>query len=165
MKHFFLMGIVAFIAFLSCRNDENDVQHIDQVLHLYIKDQSGKDLLNSKLAGAYQEVLLKDLGGIRDQVSISGVTLKKDPENITYLEYTAGARRNLKDSLNPDFKTYRSDIMLQLKKASADSVDVDTMAVFYEWTPALFRIKSVNYNGKKVFDKTEGQPNTVTIVK
>lgn len=159
------VAFVIFLSLVSCRNDGEDVQNIDQTIHLYIKDKTGKDLLNKKLAGSYQEVVLKDLGGIRDQMSMSGYNLKKDADTLTYMEYIVGAKRNLKDSLSPDFKTYRSNIMLQLKKTAEDSVDLDTMVVFYEWTPTLFQVKQIDYNGKKVFAKTAGQPNTFTVVK
>lgn len=164
MRQIFLFSVL-LSALVACSREEQQLQRIDQVLNIYVKDQSGKDLLNSKLAGSYQQVLLKDLGGIRDQITISVFTFRKDPKNITYLEYAAGATRNLKDSLNPDFKTYRSDVMLELRKKAADSVDLDTLVMFYKWTPEIFRLKSVNYNGRKVFEKVEGQPNTITIVK
>jgi len=89
------------------------------------------------------------LGGIRDQVTISSFGLKEDVDKINFIEYIAGAKRNLTDSISPDFKKYRSDIMLQLRKTAADSIDLDTMVVFYEWTPEVFQIRSINYNGKK----------------
>lgn len=160
-----LLLFFTFISLLSCRNDGEDVQNIDQVIHMYMKDSTGKDLLNKKIAGSYQDVILKDLGGIRDQMSMSGYYFRKDSDTLTYLEYIAGATRNPIDSTGSDFKTYRSDIMLQLKKTTADSVDLDTMTVFYEWTPQLFQVKQVNYNGAKVFSKTAGQPNTFTVIK
>lgn len=163
------MKYIPFVLFamlmFSCRADEQPVQNIDQIIHVYIKDRSGKDLLNKSITGSYQEVVLKDLGGIRDQMAMSGYNLRKDSDTLTYMEYIAGATRNLQDSLNPDYKTYRSDIMFQLRKTAADSVDLDTMVVFYEWTPELFQVKQINYNGAKVFTKTAGKANTFTVIK
>lgn len=160
-----ILLLCTFIILCSCRNDQQGVQNIDQTIHLYMKDKAGKDLLNKKLAGSYQEVVLKDLGGIRDQMSMSGYNFKKDTDTLTYMEYIAGAKRNLKDSLSADYKTYHSKIMLQLKKTAADSIDLDTMDILYEWTPTLFQVKQINYNGAKIFTKTAGQPNSFTVVK
>ncbi len=149
----------------SCRQDENGLQKIDQVLQLYIKNTLGQDLLNSSSTGYFQNLTMKDIGGIRDQMSISGYSLKKDQNGQNYLEYIAGAKRNLTDSISADHKKYRSDMILLLSTSATDSVDVDTLSVFYDWTPQVFQIQTVNYNGKKVFTKTEGQPNAVTVIK
>ena len=149
----------------SCRLEEQDLQQIDQVIRFYVKDANGKDLLNSKLSGTYKEVLLKDLGGERDQVPIGSASVKKDRDTLSYIEYVAGARRNLTDSLSPELKRYRSDILVQYRRSTADSTDSDSISIFYEWTPKLFSVKQINYNGKKVFEKPSGGANTFTIVK
>ena len=149
----------------SCRQDDDGLQKIDQVLQLYIKNNLGQDLLNSSSTGSFQNVTVKDIGGVRDQMSISGYTLRKDQNGQNYLEYIAGAKRNLTDSLSADHKKYRSDMILLLSKSSTDSVDIDTLSAFYDWKPQIFQIQTVNYNGKKIFTKTEGQQNIVTVIK
>lgn len=165
MRKIFWAGCILF-TFLSCRGDDTqNIQKIDQVLQMYMKNSAGQDLLNKNIAGSYVDVTLKDIGGIKDQTSISGYSLKKTTDPLSYLEYTAGAKRNLVDSVSPDYKTYRSDIAIHLKKKNSDSVDLDTLTIFYEWTPQIFQVKSVNYNQKPVFSKTSALTNTFTVVK
>lgn len=166
---FVKMRILAILSMLlvisSCRADEQPLQEIDQVIRFYVKNAKGQDLLNSKLPGSYKEVLLKDLGGERDQVPMGNADIKRNKDTLSYVEYIAGARRNLTDSISPDLKKYRSDILVQYRRSTADSTDADSMSVFYEWTPQLFRIDQIHYNGKKVFEKAPGNDNTFTIVK
>lgn len=165
MKKIFWTGCI-LLSFLSCRGgDEKDIQKIDQVLHMFIKKSSGQDLLNKNLKGSYTDVVLKDIGGIKDQVSISGYSLKKTTDTLNYLEYSAGAKRNLVDSISPDYKTYRSDIAIHFSKKDSANIDLDTLTIFYEWTPQVFQVKSVNYNKKQVFSKTSEGNNTFTVVK
>ncbi len=162
-----ILGTVCILlTFLSCRGDEtNNAQKIDQVLNMFMKNSSGQDLLNAKLNGSYSTVVLKDIGGLKDQTAISGYLFKKTSDTINYLEYSAGAKRNLVDSVSPDFKTYRSDIAIHLSKKNSDSVDLDTLTILYEWTPELFQVKSASYNKKVVFSKASQGNNTFTVVK
>lgn len=148
---------------LSCRNQDDDIQQIDQVIQLFYKDASGKDLLASKKPYAYKTVVLKDLGGERDQIKLSGTFLKKGADSLSYIEYIAGAKRNLV-SESSGGREYRSDIRLELTKDSAN-VDVDTLTVFYTWTLQLFQVKKMYYNRALIFTKTTGERNTATIIK
>ena len=55
MKNVFFTLLMVFFALISCRNDESDVQKIDQIIHLYI-DSAGQDMLNSNIPGSYVNV-------------------------------------------------------------------------------------------------------------
>ena len=164
---FFTLSVFGFF-FISCRGSEAEVQQIDQVINLYLKDASGKDLLNTKLSGAYNTVQLLDLNGLTDQVPISSFSLKKDMDTVNYIDYDSGAKRILQDSLSPKNKTYRSDFIISLTK-NIDLVNTttiqDTIKIEYTWTPALFQISKFYYNKKLRFTKVPGQPNIITIVK
>lgn len=164
---FFILMIIGFAAF-SCRGNEEDVQNIDQVVNLYIKDATGKDLLNSKLTGSFFSVALVDLNAERDNVPISSFSLLKDADTVNYIDYAAGAVRILTDSVSATNKTYESDFYINLTK-KIDSVnstlDTDTVKIEYSWTPTLFQISKLYYNGKLKFTKVAGEPNVVTIIK
>lgn len=163
-RNLILSFFVLSIAFLACRGDGDEgLQKIDQTLHLYISNSLGQDLLNSSITGSYETVTLSDIGGLYDQTSISGYSLKKDTDTVVYLEYKAGATRYLLDSTSPDYKRYRSD--MQANFISDSDTIQDTISVVYEWTPQLFQIQSVIYNRETVFTKTEGASNIVKIVK
>ncbi|WP_417428611.1 hypothetical protein [Halpernia sp.] len=163
----FIFLIVSFFV-VSCRGNDEDVQQIDQVINLYIKDVSGKDLLNSKLAGTYNNVQFLDLNGTRDLVPINSFSLKKDSDTVNFLDYDSGAVRVLIDSLNPENKTYHSDFIISLTKkidATNSIIDLDTIKIEYSWTPTLFQISKLYYNKTLKFTKVSGQPNIITITK
>ncbi|MBP7173415.1 MAG: hypothetical protein KBA33_04995 [Cloacibacterium sp.] len=166
MKYFFSFFVFLFL-FVSCRNEDADLQKIDQVTSIYIKDVSGKDLLNSKLSGTYTSVALKDLNGIYDLVPITTFSLKKDADTVNYIEYIAGAKRILKDSVSASQKSYQSDFVIHLSKVVDNTTvtDVDTLRMEYSWTPTLFQISKAYYNENLVFSKTEGQSNIIKVVK
>lgn len=168
MKNVFFTLVVFSFALISCRGNEADVQQIDQVVNLYFKDASGKDLLNTKLSGTYNTVKLLDLNGLTDQVPISSFSLKKDMDTVNYIDYASGAKRLLQDSLSPKNKTYRSDFIISLTK-NIDPLNTitiqDTIKIEYTWTPALFQISKFYYNKKLRFTKVPGQPNIITIIK
>lgn len=152
----------------SCRKeDENEVQKIDQVVNIYIKDTSGKDLLNANLSGAFTGVSAQDLNADKALQSISGFSVKKDKDTIAYIDYDAGAVRLLKDSISPVNKVYRSDFYLNLSKTENKLVvtDIDTLKIEYSWTPTLFQVSKLWYNNKLVFTKADGQSNIIKIVK
>lgn len=164
---FFLFLIISF-SLVSCRGNEADVQQIDQVLNLYFKDTSGKDLLNTKLVGTYNNIKLLDLNGRTDQVPITSFSVKKNADTINYIDYASGAVRLLQDSVSPVNKTYRSDFIISLGKtidAANSIIDQDTIKIEYSWTPTLFQISKFYYNKKLKFTKAPGQPNTITIIK
>lgn len=165
MKNLFFLAMVGFFAFLSCRNNDDDVQRIDQILNLYI-DSAGQDMLNSKIAGSYINLQLNDVYGLRDNAPVT-FSNKKDADTLHYLEYIAGAERLTIDSTG-DFKTYESKIALALTRKINDSTTAvanDTMIIHYSSSPQLFQVTKVWYNNLLRFTKVEDQPNIVKIQK
>lgn len=165
MKKKFFFLVIAFFAFLSCGKDDDDLQKIDQIVHLYI-DSAGIDMLNTNIAGAYTNVAMNDVYGIADSAPVS-VNLKKDADTINYIEYLAGAKRIAIDS-SGDNKTYESKIALILTKKvndSTTSVFSDTLKIQYNFSPTLFQVSKVWYNDILEFTKVEGEPNIVKIEK
>lgn len=165
MKNVFFVMTLAFFAFLSCRNDEINVQQIDQVLNLYI-DSAGQDMLNNKIPGSYTTISWNDINGLTDNAPVSFST-KKDADTVTYLEYLAGAKRIAIDSAG-DSKTYESRIALALTKKVNDSTNAvsnDTMVIQYSSTPDVFEVSKIWYNNVLYFTKVQGQPNNVKITK
>lgn len=165
MKNLFFLMLVAFLGFISCRNDENDVQKIDQVMQLYI-DSLGQDMLNVKLPGSYTTTSMNDVYGLTDNAPVT-FSVKKDADTVSFIEYVAGAKRLRIDSTEFS-KTYESKIALTLIKSINDSVKRttnDTMTIQYLSTPTLFEISKVWYNDVLQFNKVEGQPNVIKISK
>lgn len=165
MKNLFFLMLVAFLGFISCRNDENDVQKIDQVMQLYI-DSLGQDMLNVKLPGSYTTTSMNDVYGLTDNAPVT-FSVKKDADTVSFIEYVAGAKRIRIDSTEFS-KTYESKIALTLIKSINDSVKRttnDTMTIQYLSTPTLFEISKVWYNDVLQFNKVEGQPNVIKISK
>lgn len=156
--------MLVFFAFLSCRNEEEAVQKIDQVIHLYI-DSLGQDMLNVKIPGSYISSSMNDVYGLTDNAPVS-VSIKKDADTVSYIEYLAGAKRIGIDS-SGNSKTYESKIALKLTKKinNSNRITNDTMTVQYQSTPELFQVSKIWYNGVLQFTKVDGQPNTVKIVK
>ena len=103
MKNVFFTLLMVFFALISCRNDESDVQKIDQIIHLYI-DSAGQDMLNSNIPGSYVNVQGNDEYGLVDSAPVN-FSNKKDADTVNYLEYLAGARRIGIDSVG-DNKNY-----------------------------------------------------------
>ncbi|TDX84294.1 hypothetical protein [Epilithonimonas xixisoli] len=158
----------AILLLFSCQGDETETQTIDQVLKLYMKSSSNPDLLNPRIDGSFTNVALLDILGERDLTPVSGFSLLKDSDTITYLDYPAGAIRLKIDSLsNDNEQTYYSQFVLRLSRTQnsvVTNVD-DTIKIEYKSTPSLFQISKLWYNGDLKFTKTQGQPNIVTIVK
>lgn len=168
MKHPFFLFISCGLFLFSCRKeDENDVQKIDQVINIYLKDTSGKDLLNTNLSGAFTGVSAQDLNADKALQSISGFSVKKDKDTIAYIDYAAGAKRIITDSVSATQKKYRSDFYLNLSKTVNKVVvtDTDTLKIEYNWSPTLFQVSKLWYNNKLVFTKVDGQSNIIRIVK
>jgi len=161
-----ILGILIFLS--SCRGeDESDLQKIDQVLNIYIKNAAGKDLLNTNIPGGFTAVRAQDLNADRALQDITGISVKKDQDTIAYVDYATGAVRILKDSISASQKTYQSDFYINLSKiVNKETVtDVDTVKVEYNWSPNLFQVSKVWYNNKLSFSKVEEQPNIIHIVK
>jgi hypothetical protein len=165
MKNLFFLIIIAFLGFLSCRSDEESARKIDQIINLYI-DSLGQDMLNSKIPGSYTTIFINDVYGLTDNAPVT-FALKKDVDTINFIEYLAGAKRIGIDSTE-NSKTYESKVALALTKKINDStsrVSNDTMMIQYQSTPQLFQVSKIWYNGLLQFEKVEGLPNTVKIVK
>ena len=159
--------LFAFIILFSCKRDDEEMQVIDQVLNLYMKNSSGQDLFNPKIDGSYTSVALYDLLADTDLKPISGYSLLKNTDTISYMDYTAGAIRLLQDSINHDQKTYYSQFIIRLSKTENNIpvIDDDTIKIEYSLTPSVFQLSKLYYNDVLKFTKTKGQPNVVTIVK
>lgn len=154
--------------FTACRKDDLvDLQKIDQVIEIYVRGTAGQDLLNPNLKNSYN-VIAYDLGGEFDKTKIATLSPKADKDTIRYIEYISGATRYLKDSISPASKTYQSLVALEFTKKINDSVSqsvLDTMQVNYLWTPQVFQVSNIYWNSKKVFDKVDGQPNQIIVIK
>lgn len=167
MKLRFSIIVSTFIVLISCRGDQEDFQVIDQVLKMYVKSVSNQDLLNNKIPGSYSSVSLLDLLSETALTPVSGFSLLKDSDTITYLDYAAGATRLLKDSISPELKTYRSRFIIRYSKTSNSQTvnDDGIIEIEYKWTPSVFELSKLWYDNELKFTKVTGQPNIVTIVK
>lgn len=161
--------LTAVVLLFSCRGDEEDVQTIDQVLMLYVRSATNnQDLLNSKIDGSYSTVALLDqLDETTANKPITGYSLLKDADTVVYMDYAAGAVRELKDSISPELKTYRSRFIIRYSKTvnSQTVNDDDIIEIEYNWTPSLFQISKLWYDNELKFTKVPGQRNVVQIVK
>lgn len=165
MKNVFFTLLMVFFALISCRNDDRDVQKIDQIIHLYI-DSAGQDMLNSNIPGSYVNVQGNDEYGLVDSAPVN-FSNKKDADTVNYLEYLAGARRIGIDSVG-DNKNYESKIALILTKKvnnTTNAVIKDILTIQYSSTPTAFQVSKVYYNNILKFTKVEGEPNIVKITK
>ncbi len=162
-----LLLFLSLFLFLSCRNDEDDAQKIDQVINIYMHNADGVDLLNTRIKGGYTSVSGQDLNADRALQTISGFSVKKDKDTVAYIDYVAGATKLLKDSISSAEKRYQSDFYLNLSKTVDKNtvIDTDTVKIEYNWSPAVFQVSKIWYNQKLVFAKAEGQPNIIKIVK
>lgn len=166
MKNLLFFAMVTFLAFLSCRNDDDSVQKIDQIINLYI-DSAGQDMLNSKISGSYTNIQWNDVNGLVDNSPVS-FSLKKDADTVSYIEYLAGAKRILIDSSDANAKIYQSEITFILTKKVTDSTTSsfnENLVLNYVMKPNSFRIENAWYNNKLVFTKVDGQPNIIKITK
>ncbi|NML58523.1 hypothetical protein [Chryseobacterium cheonjiense] len=167
MKNIFFGILIIFCAFLSCRTGDDDVQNIDQILNIYMKNKAGRDLFHQKKDFTYFTYSFNDTNGDKD-VSPVNSSLRATADSTLFIEYIAGAKRVGVDSLNPDNKIYRSDIKVTLIKRLNNTI-LDTiqenLKIEYRMTPSLFEVSKVYYNDTLRFTKQAGSPNVVTIVK
>ncbi|WP_415324376.1 hypothetical protein [Chryseobacterium sp. MMS23-Vi53] len=159
--------LVIFCAFLSCGSDNDDLQKIDQILNIYMKNGAGRDLFHKKKDNSYFTYSLNDVNGVADNAPVSA-SLKATADSTLYMEYIAGARRIGVDTLDPSNKIYRSDIEVSLVKRLNDQIlDTinDKLRIEYRMTPSVFEVSKVYYNDTLRFTKQPGSSNVVTIVK
>lgn len=168
MNRLYLLLLLLIVA-ISCRGDESDLQKIDQVINVYITNSDGQDLLNSDLDGSYISYELWDLNGTYDLTEItSGFSLETDDDDVNFIEYISGATRVLTDSISPELKYYQSEFSVNLEREIDEdntTFDIDTMTVNYLWTNSTFEVSTIYWDEELVFTKTEGEPNTVKIIK
>lgn len=167
MRNIIFGFLVIFCAFLSCKTDDDDVQRIDQILNIYMKNGAGRDLLNNKAGATYFTYSMNDVNGVADLAPVS-TSLRATADSTLFIEYIAGARRIGLDTLDPDNKTYHSVITVSLIKR-LNNIILDTindkLEVQYRMTPNVFEVSKVYYNDTLRFTKQDGAPNVVTIVK
>ncbi len=166
MKNIFFALVIVFAAAVSCRNDDDLVQQIDQVVNLYI-DSAGIDMLNSSVSGSYKTVTMNDVNGITDTAPVS-VSIKSDEDTIRYIDYVSGARRIIIDSSDANTKIYESKIAIIFTKKLTDSTTStfsDTLILNYVLKPEVFRLEKAWYNNNLVFTKVDGQSNIIKITK
>ncbi|KAA0127191.1 hypothetical protein FY557_14480 [Chryseobacterium sp. SN22] len=159
--------LVVCLAVLSCRTGDDDLQQIDQILNIYVRNSAGQDLLHQKKDQTYFTYSMNDVFGIKDISPVSS-SLRATADSTLFIEYIAGARRIGVDTLDPNNKTYRSVIALSLIKrlntTIQDTIN-DTLRIEYRMAPLAFEVSRVYYNDTLRFTKTPGSPNVVTIVK
>lgn len=161
-----LSALIIGVSVVSCRNNDEQLQQIDQKIHLYI-DSLGQDMLNKNISGSYISVSWNDVNGATDNAPVS-YTLKKDSDTLNYMQYFAGAKRVLIDSISPENKTYRSTIALNMVLKNTDNTNSttnDTLVLNYNYTSEYFRVSSAYYNNILVFSKVDGQQNIIKIQK
>ncbi|WP_345207270.1 hypothetical protein [Chryseobacterium ginsengisoli] len=167
MRNIVFGFLVIFCAFLSCRTDDDDLQQIDQILNIYMKNGAGRDLFHKKKNNTYFTYSLNDVNGVKDLAPVSS-TLKATADSTLFIEYIAGAKRVGLDTLDPNNKTYQSVITVSLIKHLNDAI-LDTinerLRIEYHMTPSVFEVSKVYYNDTLRFTKQPGSPNVVTIVK
>ncbi|MDR6406226.1 MULTISPECIES: hypothetical protein [Chryseobacterium] len=168
MRNIVFGFLVVFCAFLSCRNgDDEDLQKIDQIINIYMKNDAGRDLFHKKKDTTYFTYSMNDVNGDKDIAPVSS-SLKATSDSTLFIEYIAGAKRVGLDTLDPNNKTYHSVITVSLLKHLNNTV-IDTISeeleIQYRWTPSVFEVSKVYYNDTLRFTKTPGSSNVVTIVK
>ncbi|SHE42552.1 hypothetical protein [Chryseobacterium vrystaatense] len=170
LKHIFILKLIAILFLMvSCGSDDDSLQRIDQVMNFYMQNNTGQDLLNAKKTGSYTTFSVNDDNGATAVVPVS-IPLKMTTDSLFYFEYVSGAKRIIKDSISPENKTYRSNLTFSLRRTVNNQVVTvtDVMEIHYRWTPTLFQVSEVLYNGKVVFSKAADAPNainTFTIIK
>ncbi|WP_042720407.1 hypothetical protein [Flavobacterium sp. B17] len=167
MKNIFFGLLVVFFAFLSCSTGDDELQRVDQILNIYMKNKEGRDLFHQKKDLTYFTYSFNDVNGVADLAPVS-TTLKATADSTLFIEYIAGAKRIGLDTLNSDNKIYRSQITISLIKRLNNTI-LDTITedlkIDYRMTPSVFEVSKVYYNDTLRFTKQEGSPNVVTIVK
>jgi len=167
MKNIFFGLLVVFFAFLSCSTGDDELQRVDQILNIYMKNKAGRDLFHQKKDLTYFTYSFNDVNGVADLAPVSS-TLRATADSTLFIEYIAGAKRIGLDTLNPDNKIYRSQITISLIKRLNNTI-LDTITedlkIDYRMTPSVFEVSKVYYNDTLRFTKQEGSPNVVTIVK
>jgi hypothetical protein len=168
MRNIIFGFLVVFGAFLSCRSVyDDDLQKIDQIINMYMRNSDGRDLFHKKKDTTYFTYSMNDVNGIADNSPVSS-SLKATADSTLFIEYIAGAKRVGLDTLDPDNKTYHSVISLSLiKRLNNTILDTinDTLEIQYRMTPSVFEVSKIYYNDTLRFTKEPGGSNVMTIIK
>ena len=168
MKNLLFGIVIGCFALIGCRSDEDSIQRIDQIMNFYIQDANGKDLLIPGAVGSYS-FAMNDVLAATDIAPVS-FSLKTTENSVNYLEYIAGATRQLQSGGDSDERIYRSRIRVALTKKITDSTFAapvnDTLEILYRWTPEVFEISKVHYNNFELaVTKNSENRNVVKIIK
>lgn len=170
LNHIFILKFIAVLFLtVSCGSDDDSLQRIDQVMNFSIKNVAGQDLMNPKKAGSFTSYSVNDFNGTTAVAPVS-ISLRMTTDSLYYFEYIKGAKRITLDSISPENRTYKSNLTFTLSKiVNNQTVSVnDEMEIRYRYTPSVFQVSQVLYNGKEVFSKAADAPNainTFTIIK
>lgn len=159
---------IASLALLSCSNDDDSLQKIDQILHFYYKNNAGQDVIVPNKIGSYTNITMNDALAETDNAPVA-FALKTTLDSINYIEYLAGATRKLYSGGESDDRMYHSQIKVTLTQKLTDSTYSapinDTLDIYYRWRPSAFEVSKVYYNKELKFTKNSQEANVVTIVK
>lgn len=169
MKNLLFGILMICFALLSCRSDEDSIQKIDQIINFYIQDASGKDLLIPNAIGSYTTISMNDVLAPTDIATVS-FSPKIDANSTNFIEYIAGATRQLQSGADSDDRVYRSRIRVALTKKITDTTSAasinDTLEIRYRWTPTVFEVSKVFYNNSELpITKDLENRNVVKIIK
>jgi hypothetical protein len=169
MKNLLFGILLGCFALMGCRSDEDSIQKIDQIINFYIQDAAGKDLLVPNTIGSYTSVSMNDVLAAKDIAPVS-FSPKSTENSINYLEYIAGATRQLQSGGDSEDRVYRSKIGVALIKKITDTTFNaavnDTLEILYHWTPTVFEVSKVLYNDSELpVTKDSENRNVVKIIK
>lgn len=167
MKWKVLLLIIFISVVFSCNREEMSIPKIEQVIRMYVKDTAGSDLLNSELPGSFTSVKFFDLKDVYDQTPVNTFNARQDNSGITFLEYTAGAKRILVDSVSPAQKTFLSEMAVVFTKSvnGQPVVETDTLSIEYSWTPELFTVSQIRYNKRPQLFVKDSTIQTFSVIK
>lgn len=169
MKNLLFGILLGCFALMGCRSDEDSIQKIDQIMNFYIQDTNGKDLLIPNKIGSFTTIAMNDMLAVTDTAPVSS-SVKIVSDSVSYIEYIAGATRQLESGSDTDNRIYRSQIRVALTKKLTDTtfaeIDNDTLQIFYHWTPTVFEVSKVLYNDSELpVTKDSENRNVVKITK
>ncbi len=169
MKNLVFGILSGCFALMGCRSDEDSFQKIDQIISLYVQDANGKNLLIPNQIGSFTTIAMNDMLAPVDNAPVSN-SVKTVSDSIQYIEYIAGATRQLESGGETENRMYRSQIRVDLTKKLTDStfapIDNDTLQIFYRWTPTVFEVARVLYNNSELpVAKDSENRNVVKITK
>jgi hypothetical protein len=125
-------------------------------------------VLDPANTNAYNSVTLQDLSDRKTAVrAISTFSIKKDLNNVSYIDYAGGATRVLQTTSGQYPEIYQSEFYINLTKSVNDNdvTDVDTIKIQYSSEPSQFKVSKIWYNKQLAFSKVSVEPNIVKIVK